>query len=58
MFGIGSTEILLIMIVALVVIGPSKLPELFKSVGKGINEAAQLLLPRLVPNLDKIRSKP
>ena len=29
-----------------------------RAVGKGINEAAQLLLPRLVPNLDKIRSKP
>ncbi len=29
-----------------------------RAVGKGINEAAQMLLPRLVPNLDKIRSKP
>lgn len=28
-----------------------------RAVGKGINEAAQMLLPRLVPNLDKIRSK-
>jgi len=29
-----------------------------RAVGKGINDAAQLLLPRLVPNMDKIRSKP
>ena len=29
-----------------------------RAVGKGINEAAQVLLPRLVPNLEKIRSKP
>jgi len=29
-----------------------------RAVGKGINEAAQVLLPRLVPNLEKIRSRP
>lgn len=29
-----------------------------RAVGKGINDAAQILLPQLVPNLDKIRSKP
>jgi electron transport complex protein RnfG len=28
-----------------------------KAVGKGINESAQRLLPRLVPHLDKVRSK-
>jgi Na+-translocating ferredoxin:NAD+ oxidoreductase subunit G len=28
-----------------------------RAVGKGINDAAQLLLPKLVPNLDAIRSK-
>lgn len=29
-----------------------------RAVGKGINDAAQALLPKLVPNLDKIGSKP
>ncbi|WP_243364186.1 Sec-independent protein translocase protein TatB [Fundidesulfovibrio terrae] len=38
MFGIGSTEFLVILVVALVLIGPQKLPELLKAVGKGINE--------------------
>ena len=38
MFGIGSTELVIILIVALVLIGPSKLPDLMKSVGKGIAE--------------------
>jgi len=38
MFGIGSTELVVILIVALVLIGPSKLPDLMKSVGKGIAE--------------------
>lgn len=28
-----------------------------KAIGKGINDSAQALLPRLLPNLDKIRSK-
>jgi hypothetical protein len=27
-----------------------------KAVGKGINDSAQRLLPRLVPHLDQIRS--
>ena len=38
MFGIGFTEILLILIVALVIIGPEKLPELAKTIGKAFNE--------------------
>lgn len=28
-----------------------------RAVGRGINDAAQALLPKLVPNLDKVRSK-
>lgn len=38
MFGIGVTEILLILIVALVIVGPEKLPELAKTIAKGFNE--------------------
>ena len=39
MFGsIGGTELLLIAIVALVVFGPKKLPELGRTVGKGLRE--------------------
>ena len=38
MFGIGSTELVIILIVALVLIGPSKLPDLMKSVGKCLSE--------------------
>lgn len=29
-----------------------------RAVGKGINDAAQLLLPKLVPNLEKLKVKP
>lgn len=38
MFGIGLPEFILILIVGLVVFGPSKLPELGRAVGKGMRE--------------------
>ena len=38
MFGIGMPEVLLILAVALIVIGPKKLPDLAKSLGKAIGE--------------------
>lgn len=38
MFGIGMPELLLILAVALVVIGPKKLPDLAKSLGKALGE--------------------
>jgi sec-independent protein translocase protein TatB len=38
MFGIGMPEMILIMAVALIVIGPKKLPELAKSLGKALGE--------------------
>lgn len=38
MFGIGLPELLVIMVIALVVIGPSKLPDIAKALGKGMAE--------------------
>ena len=38
MFGIGSTELIVILVVALIVIGPAKLPELAKTLGKAMGE--------------------
>ncbi|PIE68733.1 MAG: twin-arginine translocase subunit TatB [Deltaproteobacteria bacterium] len=38
MFGIGTTEILIILVVALIVIGPKKLPELASTLGKALGE--------------------
>jgi len=38
MFGIGMPEFLLILVVALVVLGPKRLPELARSLGRGLAE--------------------
>jgi Tat protein translocase TatB subunit len=38
MFGIGMPELLLILAVALIVIGPKKLPDLARALGRGLSE--------------------
>jgi sec-independent protein translocase protein TatB len=36
MFGLGTTEIIIILLIALVVFGPSEIPKVAKSLGKGM----------------------
>lgn len=38
MFGIGMQELLLILAIALIVLGPKKLPEIAKALGRGVSE--------------------
>jgi len=38
MFGIGMQEIVLICVIALIVVGPKKMPELARALGKGYGE--------------------
>ncbi len=38
MFGIGMQELLLILVIALIILGPKKLPDVAKSLGKALNE--------------------
>jgi len=39
MFGIGMPELLLILAIALIIIGPKKLPDLAKSLGRTMRES-------------------
>lgn len=38
MFGIGTTELIVILVVALIVLGPDKLPKVAKTMGKAMGE--------------------
>ena len=60
MFGIGAGEFALILIVGLIVFGPSKLPELGRSLGKLLREfkKAQVALSNVVNEVDQAPTKP
>lgn len=42
-FNIGPMELVVVLIIALVVLGPKKLPEVGKSLGKGMREFKESL---------------
>ena len=44
MFGIGTFELAIIILIGFIILGPQKLPEIIKSVRKGIIEFRQSLL--------------
>lgn len=58
MFDIGLSEIIVIMIVALLVIGPKKLPDVARALGKGLSEFKRAMNDvKDELNVDQIRSE-
>ncbi|MGM0420241.1 MAG: twin-arginine translocase TatA/TatE family subunit [Bacillota bacterium] len=41
MFGLGTQELIIILVIVLIIFGPSKLPEIGKAIGSGIKELKQ-----------------
>jgi sec-independent protein translocase protein TatB len=58
MFGIGFAELVLVMVVALLVVGPDKLPGLARSVAKGYNQLKRAGndIKRSVTDLDLVNT--
>lgn len=59
MFGIGAGEFIVILIVGLIVFGPSKLPEVGRAIGKGLREfrKAQAALSQTLNDVDTTDKK-
>jgi sec-independent protein translocase protein TatA len=64
-FGLQPTHLIIILVVALLIFGPSKLPEIGRAMGKtirefqtGIKEASQGFTEEVKPDADKTETKP
>ncbi|MDH4466985.1 MAG: twin-arginine translocase TatA/TatE family subunit [Bacteriovoracaceae bacterium] len=57
MFGLGVGEIMLICVVALLFIGPKKIPDLAKGMGKGIRDFQKALKGEEVEESKKDQTK-
>jgi sec-independent protein translocase protein TatA len=58
MGNIGPFEIVLVLAIALLAVGPKKLPELTKSVGKGVREFKDALDPSNEPKSNPTAAEP
>ncbi len=57
MFGIGFTELVLILVVALIVLGPERLVELSKEAGRVLRELRHAS-SRIHAEIEKVRENP
>ncbi len=52
MFGLGTTELIIILVLVMIVFGAGKLPQVAKSLGKGIREFKDGVDPNLIDDED------
>jgi sec-independent protein translocase protein TatA len=56
--GIGLPELLIVLVLALIVLGPKKLPEVGKSLGKGMREFKDSVTGNSADDDDELETKP
>ena len=52
MFGLGTTELIIILVLVMIVFGAGKLPQVAKSLGKGVRDFKDGIDPTLVDDED------
>ena len=52
MFGLGTTELIIILILVMIVFGAGKLPQVAKSLGKGVRDFKDGIDPTLIDDED------
>ena len=48
MFGLGTTELIIILVLVMIVFGAGKLPQVAKSLGKGVRDFKDGMDPNLI----------
>ena len=52
MFGLGTTELIIILVLVMIVFGAGKLPQVAKSLGKGVRDFKDGMDPNLIDDED------
>jgi sec-independent protein translocase protein TatA len=53
MFGLGTTEMIIILVLVLIIFGAGKLPQVASSLGKGLRNFKDGMDPNLIDDEDK-----